>query len=147
MFIFIYFKRYFSRQLVQGEEVLKIIENVPTHYESPKQEIKIVRCGEYTLSTEVEPTEKSMQQLEKYLSKVETKDDGTLVIKDEIDDRDVDSLTYETRLNEGFYCIDEDLKSHFPFLHLPDYLLLALLHEQDGEDGMSILIIVSYICH
>ncbi|KAF2897965.1 hypothetical protein ILUMI_08217 [Ignelater luminosus] len=105
-------------QLLQGEEVLKAIEKVPTQYEAPTKKIQIIKCGEFTFYPIPDP--KDMKKLEKFLA---TKDALTHLHEDVIDPRDTDSVMLRRRYKRGLYSHIADLKSYLPFLHLPQYLL------------------------
>lgn len=126
--------RFCFRQLIHGNEVLKVIENVSTYYESPKNDIRIKSCGEFSLCPD--PDQKCIDELEKYLESVEP---ATGLHPDIVDLRDKVSVLDIRRFKKGCYSPELDMQSHLPFLHLPDYLLsyLSVAIKEDIQRGQS----------
>lgn len=103
---------------MQGEEVLRRIEAVPTRYESPKANISIPLCGEYKLGDIVSP--KVVEATSRYFANV---DKETGVPRDVVNIYEVDSNLSVTRYKQGNYCLSGDLKSNLALMQLPSYLL------------------------
>lgn len=107
------------RQLLHGANVLKAIENVPTYYEAPLQDIRIVKTGEFTFYPEVDTN--AVEEIQKYIDRKAT--GGRKVEGDVVDVRDVGSDMMRGRYKAGLYFYGKDTRSYMPFLHLPDHLL------------------------
>lgn len=112
-------------QLLQGEEVLRAIEQVPTRYESPLKDIEIVNCGEFSLT---EGAMERPRELEQYLDSVGSK---AGLHKNVEDFRDVASVMAEDRFKLGMYTLETDNRSYFPFCHLPDYFVCAMQYLEE----------------
>ncbi|XP_018320371.1 problable inactive peptidyl-prolyl cis-trans isomerase-like 6 [Agrilus planipennis] len=128
-------------QLVQGEEVLKIIEGVRTHHEAPVDNLRIVAAGEFTLYPRVD--EEAMIELNKY---IETREMISMVHEDVIHPGDVESsMIVCSKFLKHCYALKTDLRSYLPFIHLPSYLLFKFLYErilvreeeEEEEEGVS----------
>lgn len=91
--------------MVQGTEVLRAIERVPTHYESPNEPIEIVDCGEFTLYDYY--TEQDLGELDKYLSTAPEQ-------RAALGPPDVDSCPDIRRYRRGLYCHPLDMQSYLP---------------------------------
>lgn len=113
---------------------MRQIESVPTAYESPLKEIKIVNAGEYKVEEEEEEPAAldDVKQIDVYLGMT---DPRTGLHRDVLDDRDVDSLMHEKRYRSGLYAFDDDLRSYYPFVHLPDYLMEIAKTEAPEEEN------------
>ncbi|XP_022903486.1 probable inactive peptidyl-prolyl cis-trans isomerase-like 6 isoform X2 [Onthophagus taurus] len=94
-------------QLIQGEEVLKRIESVPTDYESPKKSIIITKCGLFTLESEPDKDEEA--ELDAWLAQI-NKETG--IPDDVLDPNDVPSDLSVTKYKQGLYCYQFDLEPH-----------------------------------
>lgn len=95
-------------QLVQGAEILRELEAVPTYYESPTVPTEIVASGEFTLFEHY--SEEDLKDLDKFISKdLEERDNIRY-----LDIFDVDSYPDIRRYRRGLYCHDLDLKSYLP---------------------------------
>lgn len=96
------------RQLIQGAEILREIEKVPTYYESPTVSIEIVNCGEFNLYEQYGA--KDTDELDKFISKDFEERDNLK----RLDIFDVDSFPDIRRYRRGLYCHQLDMKSYLP---------------------------------
>lgn len=117
---------YYNSQLVQGDNVLYLLEQIKTNYEKPTQNIRIVKTGEYLDIKEFVP--KNGEDLEKYLRKsFENREDNR-------DLRYLDSEMSVTRYKRGLYFHCGDLRSNLPLLHLPPHILRLYGDEIGAEE-------------
>ncbi|GJQ73608.1 hypothetical protein Trydic_g13952 [Trypoxylus dichotomus] len=105
-------------QVVQGEEVLRQIEEIPTTYEAPNKTIKIVTCGEYTIPDAA--TLKHVDMVAQYYRNI---DEETGLQEDISDIYDTDSNLSISRYKKGYYCLNSDLKTNLDLMQLPAFLL------------------------
>ncbi|KAI4456505.1 peptidyl-prolyl cis-trans isomerase [Holotrichia oblita] len=105
-------------QVVQGEEVLSTIEQVPTRYEFPKSNISIVLCNEYQF--QLKPDPQDVEDMAKY---EQTADPIKYTPVDFECVDDVDSNISISKFLNGDYCLDTDLKSNMDMMQLPSFLL------------------------
>lgn len=101
-------------QLMHGANVLKQIENIPTTYESPKVDIKIINCGEFLLHESKSP--ENIEMISKYLIQSQPLTDTSPDPKD--NDQFSDTLSV-TKYKAGFYGLPTDNKSYGPIRMLP----------------------------
>lgn len=106
------------RRVIQGEDVLSQIEEVPTRYESPKVEITIVSCHEFVYTLQPDP--KDIEAMKEYQ---ETADPITCIPEDIECAHDVESNLSLTNYQKGDYSLDTDLKSNMDLMRLPSFLL------------------------
>lgn len=93
---------------MQGAEILRELEAVPTYYESPTVPTEIVASGEFTLYENY--TEEDLKDLDKFISKdLEERDNIRY-----LDIFDVDSFPDIRRYRRGLYCHYLDLQSYLP---------------------------------
>lgn len=104
-----------SSQLVHGEHILSLIEHIPTHYQDPLKEIKIIRTGVYLEGETF--IKDNLEDVEYYL------DQPINEREDNVDLRYVTSEMSAFRYKRGLYYHCYDLQSNLPFIHLPEYLL------------------------
>lgn len=91
-------------QLVQGAEILNLIEKVGTYYENPVRKIEITNCGEFSLCPVPE------DEYTKALNPpYET------LFNPEIPLDEDDSFMTLTGYKEGKYSLQTDLQSYMPF--------------------------------
>lgn len=104
---------------MQGEEVLRKIEAVPTRYQEPKQTINIALCSEYVHGEGVDA--KDVKLISRYYERI---DEESGLPKDVINpDDDVNSDFSMTRYKRGDYCLDTDLENNTDLLQLPSFLV------------------------
>lgn len=120
------------RQLIQGEEILQMIEKVPTHYEAPLKKIEIVCCGEFVVGAR--PDKKALKEIDKYLA---TSVEVSGLHEDVVDLRDVASELIRRRYKRGLYYNTTDMRSYMPFLHLPSSMLNKYLNDEIVDEEMS----------
>lgn len=108
--------------------MLRAIEAVPTYYENPLREITISNAGEVSLCPEFD--HETLKLLDKYLSSVDQK---TGLHKETFPIRDIDSDPTIRGYRRGMYSLSSDLRSHLPFIHLPEYLISYLSLKSDQE--------------
>lgn len=110
-------------QLLQGEEVLKHIEAVPTYYEAPKYPITIELSGEVTLDRIPDYlTSNQREEFKALLPSIFL--DSLLGPRSDYDKVPEPMSKFDlTRYKKGMYGLRTDMKSYLPFAHLPDYLM------------------------
>lgn len=92
---------------------------MPTYYETPLKDIRIVKSGEFTFYPEVDTN--AAEEIQKYIDRKVI--GGRKVEEDVVDVRDVGSDMLRGRYKAGMYSYGKDLRSYMPFLHLPEHLL------------------------
>ncbi|XP_050497587.1 probable inactive peptidyl-prolyl cis-trans isomerase-like 6 [Diabrotica virgifera virgifera] len=118
-------------QLLQGEEVLKAIEKVPTYYESPTLPITIVMSGEVTLDgipdyfTSMERPE--FQSILPSLSK------DNLYAVDDCNLIPTTSRFSMSKYKKGLYGLETDMTINMEYPNLPDYLMPRLMGESEAS--------------
>ncbi|KAJ8934005.1 hypothetical protein NQ314_013640 [Rhamnusium bicolor] len=102
-------------QLIQGAEVLKKIENVPTYYQAPKQHIDICKAGELIFNPP--PDYMTDEELDKF-----QRIGPTTLLDALIGPPPVDSTFSFSKFQKGLYGLATDMKSYFPAWRWP-YLM------------------------
>ncbi|CAG9853705.1 unnamed protein product [Phyllotreta striolata] len=109
-------------QLIQGAEILRQIEEVPTYYEAPKYSIIIEMTGEVTLDRI--PDYLSSNQRQEFEALLPTIFyDGLLDAKSYDQISPTASKFDWMKYKKGMYGLKSDLKSYLPFMHLLDYMI------------------------
>jgi hypothetical protein len=90
--------------LIQGAEILNLIEKVSTYYENPVRKIEITNCGEFSLCPQPD---------EDYIAALNPPFETLFNL--EIKGDDVDSILSWTGYKSGKYCLKTDLKPYLPF--------------------------------
>ncbi|XP_057670055.1 probable inactive peptidyl-prolyl cis-trans isomerase-like 6 [Diorhabda carinulata] len=117
-------------QLLQGEEILRAIENVPTYYESPKYPIDIIMSGEVTLDGI--PDYFTSTDHPGYQS-IQPTDD--MCYKDNYNMVPTTSRFSITKFRHGLYSLETDMRNYLTFPQLPDYLMPRI--DKTGSEGSS----------
>ncbi|XP_050298898.1 probable inactive peptidyl-prolyl cis-trans isomerase-like 6 [Anthonomus grandis grandis] len=129
-------------QLIQGENILKALEEVSTYYQAPLKNIRIVKCGEYKISLEpsssgclftvdeIEDWKGSEKQIDiitylRSLYQLGGEDhkfnDEPTYIEVYKQKGSIDTLLSENKLKQDLINRGKRIKSNTPFNHLPDF--------------------------
>ncbi|CAH0564114.1 unnamed protein product [Brassicogethes aeneus] len=114
-------------QLLQGNYILKQIENVATKNEQPLLNIEIIRAGEFKMYPSKDETDLISPQVFR-----------TLDFQEDLQNIFVSeppSLFDLSKYQQGMYCMHTDLKSHMPFVYLPDLLMKYMEEIEEPQEG------------
>ncbi|CAG9765649.1 unnamed protein product [Ceutorhynchus assimilis] len=128
-------------QLLQGEEILQAIEEVPTtNFQVPQSDVNIIKCGEFRTTFQTSPDGgmlytadeigqwKEIQQELDILAYLKTSHQvvigeggqGKIDYFGQMDQQSMDSIASLRKIKTGLCSLKSDMKSHAPFTHLPD---------------------------
>ncbi|XP_030751975.1 probable inactive peptidyl-prolyl cis-trans isomerase-like 6 [Sitophilus oryzae] len=132
-------------QLIQGDDVLKEIEKVPTYYQAPTKDIMIVKCGEFKtrfasvpehsllrmkLPEEIKEPMNILSYIKKYHEVIGPESDNIVpgpaplpILR-----LSCETLWSKRKLLAGGYTLSKDLISYWPFKHLPP---------DDSDEGLE----------
>lgn len=125
-------------QLIQGEEVLYAIENVPTIYEYPSKNIRIVHCGEYSLDRTQTVPDKNVEEVESFLSTMPPDKLTGVFVNPQADLIHIgdapSNVMLKDRYDKGLYSHELDFQSYANSnLQLPSQLLLDMETKLENE--------------
>ncbi|KAG5899053.1 hypothetical protein JTB14_000076 [Gonioctena quinquepunctata] len=125
-------------QLIQGADILKQIEEVPTQYESPIHPIIIAMSGEVTFDRT--PDFLEPEELQEFRDRAPSVLLDNLIAQKSGDLTSSCSLFSERKFAQGKYCLHTDMRSYLPFLNFVDYMMPAIgehlekdISSDDGE--------------
>lgn len=120
-------------QVMQGEYVLRHLENLPTTYDYPSDIIRIINCGEFNM--EDTAMAKHLPRIQKYIE-----DRGATASADVVDVRDAPSVLLQENYRSLRYAYFDDYCSHFPLNNVDSTVVsepsqVAFTPSVSGEDG------------
>ncbi|KAK9883537.1 hypothetical protein WA026_001712 [Henosepilachna vigintioctopunctata] len=118
-------------QLLHGDWVLSQIESVPTYYQAPKTEVKIVKAGEYSL----QPSKliQGTTELQSFLDKRLKLKPKSYQNYSTIDELKLEKIVHQNEKKREY--LDTDLRPYFPLEMLPENILESFNYVADKKSS------------